>query len=661
MIISHKSKKSVTGKKQKEQGIALVTVLVLLLLLTGLSIAMALTLNSDLLMGGYYANSRACFYAADSGLALVRQEMANQLLGIADAANVSTGASPLNTTKTGTALDTVRNEFGTSSSFLGMTSINSSGSRGEKFYIDKNNTSLELTSCTVYIKNQPPSPNCTLPQTAATQWQYKFAYKITTVGKSSGYESTAVTENGTFTVTVPMKPADDLSHYGTFINDSPLCDAPLVGGTYTGTQFTNGSWGFSANYTYTFLGKVQSHGQKAGYWPKTGSCTGYDANAGNGSAPNFKQGFDRGVDSVPLPQTSASQERAVLDGIGTIVKDSDGKEIPPTAAEKAAVLKNASQNSFDVSKNTKTQYGGVYMSYSKVGGTPTMTGGGILVQGPADSIVITPTGTSPALTQTYTIKQGPVTTTIIVDNYHNTTTLKDSTGASVLITGVPQDKSSGTAVNGTCLYVDGVITSLAGPGTDKPAIQDGTNLTVASSGDITITNDLTYVTTPVYLSATDAAKAGKEVSDPIDGTAEKAGVFGIYTADGAVILNPASDSYTGSGKSKVVNLYVDASIVTSSEASTGKTCNMNVGVCPGSISYKLDNVDSINEFRILGGRVQNKAQTMNSGTIGTRNIYFDGRFENGYAPPFFPKQPVPEKYKSNASFARTQWFSKMSN
>src|SRR2546423_11631368 len=66
-------------KRQAESGVALLTTLLLLLLLTGLSLAMVISVRSDLLVNGYYRNFRGSFYAADSGLAIVRQDMMNQL------------------------------------------------------------------------------------------------------------------------------------------------------------------------------------------------------------------------------------------------------------------------------------------------------------------------------------------------------------------------------------------------------------------------------------------------------------------------------------------------------------------------------------------------------------------------------------------------------
>ncbi len=59
--------------RQNERGVALITTLLLLMLLTGLTLAMAWSSRSDMLINGYYRNFRGSFYAADSGINIMRQ------------------------------------------------------------------------------------------------------------------------------------------------------------------------------------------------------------------------------------------------------------------------------------------------------------------------------------------------------------------------------------------------------------------------------------------------------------------------------------------------------------------------------------------------------------------------------------------------------------
>src|SRR5580692_11138318 len=64
------------------RGVALVVTLLLLFLMSVLGLAAVLTSSSDLLINGYYANYRASFYAADSGINIVRQAMSTDLYGL---------------------------------------------------------------------------------------------------------------------------------------------------------------------------------------------------------------------------------------------------------------------------------------------------------------------------------------------------------------------------------------------------------------------------------------------------------------------------------------------------------------------------------------------------------------------------------------------------
>src|SRR5262250_3075071 len=89
---------------QNERGVALLTALVLLLMLTGLSLAMVISVRSDLLINGYYRDFRGSFYAADSGLNVARQDMVNQIQG--DLAQLGPSYNPATTPPLSSAEDT---------------------------------------------------------------------------------------------------------------------------------------------------------------------------------------------------------------------------------------------------------------------------------------------------------------------------------------------------------------------------------------------------------------------------------------------------------------------------------------------------------------------------------------------------------------------------
>jgi hypothetical protein len=238
--------------------------------------------------------------------------------------------------------------------------------------------------------------------------------------------------------------------------------------------------------------------------------------------------------------------------------------------------------------------------------------------------------------QVYTIVQGSVTTTITIDpaaGSAGTTTMVTSggTGAGTqVINGVPQQFSSPGVSQGdaTMLYVDGAITSLAGPGQGQAAIQNGTALTVVASGsnNITVTGDILYKTEPVTMTGTVSTI---DQLIPANNTGQ---VLGIFTSNGNV--NLANTQSNG-------NLEIDASIATISQTGSGGIVNTGAGI--GTLT-------------IVGGRIQNTIQNIGA---TTRNVLFDRRFLNGFAPPWFPSTTVTPKAGVGAAaivtWKGTQW------
>jgi len=76
------------------RGAALLITLILLALLSAASVAMVLLVSSDTMINGYYRNYRGSFYAADSGVNVVVQSIANSVKGNAN--NAANPPLPLN-------------------------------------------------------------------------------------------------------------------------------------------------------------------------------------------------------------------------------------------------------------------------------------------------------------------------------------------------------------------------------------------------------------------------------------------------------------------------------------------------------------------------------------------------------------------------------------
>jgi hypothetical protein len=290
----------------------------------------------------------------------------------------------------------------------------------------------------------------------------------------------------------------------------------------------------------------------------------------------------------------------------------------PTQAAMAAELQTISGSAYPASGSVPN---GVYIPYytghgcaTRCFGTPNSTNtgsnpaGGFFIQGSASIKLIATGGGASDLTQTYKITQSGTTTTIVVDNVNGTTTVNGVTIQGVPsqldpTTGMPitETDPSGNVVNPTLIYVNGSITGLTGTysgshNTIVPAIQDATGITIAASGDVSITGDLTYAHLPV--------------SVPSDASVSSAnsGVLGVYT-NGNINLYPDPNG----------NLTVDGSLA----AIGGSTGNSGFETPGGSIGT----------WTIVGGRSEDHAHSV---SIGTGNTYFDTRFGANFGPPWFP-------------------------
>jgi Tfp pilus assembly protein PilX len=605
------------SSNRNERGVALVTTLLLLALLTAMSLTMVLSVSSDMLINGYYGNSRSSFYAADSGANIARQAMVAGIVAVVPA-NFSTTTQPIPTTTAGNVQSNITATYG---AFQSLNTGNAAHSWPQKFSITFGpGQGLTQGSCTV----QGGGGTCAAPTGAVTGYTYVYNYSYNSIGQSQGAEAATLVDGGQLKIVVapgaapPSKQA--FSAWGMFIDQYALCGGgTLVPGLITGPVFTNGAWNFgSGGSGYEFTDKVGSVNSQAGY--VNGSCQASSALSANGITPKFDAGFAMGQPAVPLPTDSFNQKGAVLDSMGT--------SGAPTQAQMTSTLKDAAGHAYPSSGTPST---GVFLpvTVDPVSGARSFTGGGILVEGDAQVTLSLPT-TGNTTAQIYTIVQGGVTTTITVDpaaGSAGTTTISSTLGTQT-ITGVPVQKDPSTGAvtrDATMLYVDGSITALKGPGSGQPGIQDDTALTITAAKDVTITGDVLYKTEPVTTGGTtpDTLIAGNDHGQ----------VLGIFTASGNV--NLANTQSSG-------NLEIDASVATISQGGSGGIVNTGAG---------------INTLKIVGGRIQNTIQNINS---TTRNVYFDRRFaNNGFAPPWFPSTTVtttgPPTAVATPTVNRTQW------
>jgi len=462
-----------------------------------------------------------------------------------------------------------------------------------------------------------------------TGYSYIYPYTMIAQGRAQGTEKSTLSDRGAIIMNASLianATTQSFAAWGMFIDQWPICNgSTLVPGTISGPVFTNGAWTFGTSGSYIFTDTVGSASAQAGY--QFGSCSqvaGPSATSGGTTiAPTFQNGFNLGQPTVPLPPNDFNQEQAVLDGKGAA-----GGAI--TNAQLNAALKNISQVAYPAGGAAS----GVFLPYSVVGGVNTFTGGGIYVQGNATVKL----STSGASAQVYTITQGGTVTTVTVNPVANTTTMV-SGGTTLNITGVPEQIDPATsAVMGpaTMLYDNGAITNLSGPGQGVAAIQDGADVTITASSNVTITGDILYKTPPVTLAANQIPGTPADTLIPGNNNGQ---ALGIFTANGDIQLaNTQANN----------NIEIDASLATICDPASGG-CSGNGGL--------VNTGNAINTLNIVGGRIQN--QIKNIGAT-TRNVFFDRRYaQNGFAPAWFPSTTVAVGNVGGAtitpSVSRVQW------
>lgn len=658
-------------RQSGSKGAALVITLILLLLLSAGAVAIVLLVSSDSMINGYYRNYRGSFYAADSGINVAVESIKNSVLTTATP-NGTNGAPPLSAG--GAAMPATTNTFTnagvSASSFLSAAyakyqdnyySVGDTGSWNGQFEIIPNPDGNPLIGQVQFaVTNAAGDADSCWPPSQATcfngkstvtndhdyTWTYEYPYEITVKGQSSGTEAEEITERGMITYTntsgtIGAATPPNFAQWAAFITNYAPCLGALVPGYMTGPFFTNGQWGFGnfSNPGYTFTGSVGQAGGNASWFPSGGGCVNSPTAPAGMKAPNFQAGFQTGQAAISAPVNSYSQEQAVLDAKGAppCAAAPCAADPAPTNAQMNQVLKTVSGTPYPSSGSPSS---GVYVPWYSNNGVATFgssggaTGGtnpagGFYVAGNAAVTLSATTGgdgtSNP--TQTYKITQGSTTTTIVVDTTANTTSV--TSGSSKLtLQGVPeqldpttgqqitQNDPSGNAVNPTLVYVSGTITGLQG------TVQNNTGLTIAAGGNVDITGNVTYAQEPVSVPA-----------DTLN-TSTNAGVLGVYTATGNIVL---SSPYSNK------NLEVDGSL-----AAIGGSCANNS--CGFTVS------GSINTFNNVGGQIQTNIFAAN---MSAENTYYDQRF-GSMAPPWFPTA-VPQAGApalpsfEGASVSRSSW------
>jgi len=641
-------------------GIALITVLFLTILMSILALTMMVSVNSDMFINGYYGNTRAAYYAADSGMNTARQNLINQLkLSINQHPCLGWGSTSSDSNCTSAPLDQSAASIAAKNYILStynslsagqVNSGNASASWPSAFLIANTST------CTNNFSPATGSPAITNTVVNGislnTKYVFTFNYTLCATGTATANTSTAlqrsaIREIGTIIMAVKSVdvPPPSFASYGAFIDNYTPCSAPLIQGIFSGPAFTNGAWQVSNNGQFIFTDAVGQNNPYLDYWVN-GNCNQSAASSYPGVNVTWEQGVSLGQPKVPLPTNTFSQKWAVVDGYGC------GETSGPTCTSASSTGTQPNLTSYlkDINGNAynATATSGVYFPWtpgantygntvSTGSGLTTGYGGGFYIEGNAN-IVLTPGSDGSGYpTQIYTITQGATTTTITTDVTANTTKIVQG-GTTKTLTGVPANlvSSPGTATPGTLLYVDGTVTGLSGPsGETSTAIQYNSMITIAAAKDVDITGNILYTVEPVTVNTADTI---------VNATynANATNVLGVYTNSGNIVLSsPYSDK----------NLEVDGSLAAVGTSGSGGTCNSST--CGFLVN------GSINTFTNVGGQSQSNIFGAN---MNTQNTYYDRRFSawSGFSPPFFPGISNSSSYSASAPTVtptqqRTSW------
>ena len=387
-----------------------------------------------------------------------------------------------------------------------------------------------------------------------------------------------------------------LSYYGQFFNKWP--------GVYmTGGEVSDGP--FHSNEPIKLL---KYNGTYPHFLDADVSIVGSETQTWNGSS-----GYGR-------PATSAEKSQTFLGGEPRFEAETIGLPKNPYSLQRAAMGTDATDTESAVSKNeTTAAYGkdltgsgsnqGIYYSSgtSTTSNTGTAFAGGIYVNGDAEVKLSTESGN-----QVITVTQNGVPTTFkksstgtwSVTELAASDPVCDWQGKGKKREWVCQPGQTTTKTkqlsndfNGA-IFVNGSVTSLGGDGSNTPDIAADSQITLAATGDVTVTDSYTYTDDP--LTKPDAQN-----------------VFGLLTTSGNIIADGPTNQ----------DLIMSGSLMA---AGKGKGVTANI-VPKGSVSGRYP------QMKIIGGQIVDSALVTEGTNLGYKtNFVYDKRLRNLVAPPFFP-------------------------
>ncbi len=392
-------------------------------------------------------------------------------------------------------------------------------------------------------------------------WDFFYNFRVESTGTvSSVVDKTLFT--GDFTVRVQR---DNFAKYALFTNHHTDPSGGLVWFTsktnFSGPLHTNERYSIAFNPSGTFGGAVVQQSSTARFY-NNGSpiLLNADSNPGKDVA-TFQSGFTRNASAVSL-SSSVDQQSMV---------------------NQARANDSTGGNGIFLANNGSSLTGGIY-----VNGNATVSMG---VDGSDNA--------------TYTITQGATTKIVTVNRSANQTQVQTVSGGTVTYNGKPD----GVDDLGTLIYVNGTVTSFSG------TVQKDTEMTMASSSDIVVSNHVRYAD---YDPA--VGQPGDASYQPPNAT-DKTNLLGLVSWGGNVRV----------GSSAPNNIDMHGIVMARSGIFTVDSYN-NTGVGPRGTAT------------MLGGAITDYygAFGLYSGSTGQliagygRNFVYDGRTQVGKSPPYFP-------------------------
>ena len=401
------------------------------------------------------------------------------------------------------------------------------------------------------------------PASAGTDaWDFPFNYEIIAQSQVEN-TSSQIQITGDFNVRLQK---DNFAKFALFTNSQSLPSGTNVWFTdktnFAGPVHTNNRFNFALNPSGTFEDVISQQEQQARFYNWGSPVLIDDDHNGTRDVPVFHDTFTRAASAITLNSSVVKQDM-IDQAVGGQTYSSDGIYVPNNGSQLL---------------------------------------GGIYVLGDSN-ISMSVNGSSQAV---YTLQQGSSTKIITVDHVNQETSVEDvSAGNTVTYTGLPD----GIDDAGTLIYVDGEVESLAG------TVQSDTQLTIASTDDVKITNHVQYE------SFTPAAGQPGDPSYVPPHAQGAANLLGIVTWEGDVRIGTAAPD----------DLNIHGSLLASSGIfqvdsynDTGRGGRGTATLLGGLIS------DNYGAFGLFNGSTGQQIAGYG------RNFVYDSRMQTGTAPPYFP-------------------------